>query len=111
MRPDIVWWESNSKSVCIAEMTVCFKSNFADAAEKKTVKYADLVQWVAENGYTPTFIQLQVGSRWPPHSETFENLARIVHTSSWDTRSLIARIMKAAIQGSFKQGHSYSRAW
>ena len=61
-RPDIVWWDSNSKSECIADLTVCFESNFVDAAERKTAKYADLVQWVVENGYTLTFIPLQVGT-------------------------------------------------
>ena len=103
LKPDIAWWNSNSKSVCIAKLTVCFESNFVDAAERKTVKYAGWVQQVAENWYTPTFIPLPVSSRGVPHYQNFEALARFVHImSSRDTRSLIARITKAALQGSFK---------
>ena len=43
LRPDIVWWDSSFRSVCLAELTVCFETNFDDAADRKTAKYADLV--------------------------------------------------------------------
>jgi hypothetical protein len=44
LRPDIVWWDSSSRSVCLEELTVCFETNFDDAADRKTAKYTDLVQ-------------------------------------------------------------------
>ena len=51
LRPDIVWWDSSSRSVCLAELTVCFETNFTDAAERKTAKYTDLVPQARSYGY------------------------------------------------------------
>ena len=34
LRPGIVWWDSSSRSVCLAELTVCFETNFDDAADR-----------------------------------------------------------------------------
>ena len=36
LRPDIVWWDFSDKSVCFTELTVCFETNFVNAAVRKT---------------------------------------------------------------------------
>ena len=41
LRPDMVWWDDAHRSLCLVELTVCFESNFDDAAQRKTVKYTD----------------------------------------------------------------------
>ena len=102
MRPDIVWWDRCSKSVCLAELTVCFETNFDDAAARKAAKYADLVQQARDNGYRATLLPLQVGSRGVPHYESFVMLARVLNMPSKELTTLLAKTIKAAIQGSFK---------
>ena len=38
LRPDIVWWNDTEKSLNLLELTVCFESNFDDAAQRKLAK-------------------------------------------------------------------------
>ena len=102
LRPDIVWWDFSHKSVCFVELTVCFETNYVDAAERKTTKYADLVRQARSNGYRATLITLQVGSRGVPHYESFVALARVLDMPKKVLISLITSATKAAIQGSFK---------
>ena len=102
LRPVIVWWDFSNKSVCFVELTVCFETNFVDAAERKTTKYADLVRQARNNGYRATLITLQVGSRGVPHYESFVALARVLDMPKEVLISLITSTTKAAIQGSFK---------
>ena len=101
LRPDIVWWDQSSLSVYLAELTVCFESNFMKAAGRKTAKYADLVEQARSNGYKVTFLPLQMGSRGVPHNESFAALATVLRMTSKDLMSLLLRLSKAAIQGSF----------
>ena len=102
MRPDIVWWDSISRSVYLAELTVCFVMNFQEAADRKTAKYSDLVQQARGNGYRATLLTLQVGSRGVPDYQSFEALARVLDMTTKDLRTLISNITMGAIQGSFK---------
>ena len=102
LRPDILWWDFSHKSVCFVELTVCFETNFVDAAERKTTKYADLVRQARSNGYRATLITLQVGSRGVPHYESFVALARVLDMSKKVLTSLITSTAKAAILGSFE---------
>ena len=76
LRPDIVWWDPGDRSMCLAELTVCFESNFEDAAQRKTAKYMDLLQQVRDRGYKAQLLTLEVGSRGVPHFVSFETLAR-----------------------------------
>ena len=41
LRPDLVWWDDSQKTLCLAELTVCYDTNFAEAACRKS-KYEDL---------------------------------------------------------------------
>ena len=102
LRPDIVWWDTANKSVCFAELTVCFETNFENAAERKTAKYSDLVQQARSRGYRVTLLTLQVGSRGVPHYDNLAKLARVLGMPSKDLASLIGCAAKAAINGSFE---------
>ena len=42
LRPDLVWWDDSQKTLCLAELTVCYDTNFAEAARRKSSKYEDL---------------------------------------------------------------------
>ena len=37
LRPDIVWWNDTEKSLNLLELTVCFESNFDDAAQRPNI--------------------------------------------------------------------------
>ena len=101
LRPDIVWWDSRNRSLCLVELTVCFESNFEDAAIRKTAKYTDLVDQANNNGYNTTLLTLQVGSRGVPHYESFSKLATVLHMSTRDLTNLLQCVTRAAIIGSF----------
>ena len=101
LRPDIVWWDSRNRSLCLAELTDCFESNFEDAAIRKTAKYTDLVDQANNNGYNTTLLTLQVGSRGVPHYESFSKLATVLHMSTRDLTNLLQCVTRAAILGSF----------
>ena len=68
--------------MCLAELTVCFESNFTEAAQRKTAKYMDLLQQARSSGYKAELLTLQVGSRGVPHYDSFQQLAEISPTSS-----------------------------
>ena len=58
----------------MVDLTVCFKSNFVEAAEKKSPKYMDLVEQGHTNGYKTSLLTLQVGSRGVPDLPGFVNI-------------------------------------
>ena len=101
LRPDIVWWDSRNRPLCLAELTDCYESNFEDAAIRKTVKYTDLVDQANNNGYNTTLLTLQVGSGGVPHYESFSKLAAVLHMSTRDLTNLLQCVTRAAIVGFF----------
>ena len=50
LRPDLVWWDEAHKSLILAELTVCFETNFEEAAHRKTAKYIHLVEQAQPGG-------------------------------------------------------------
>ena len=61
--PDIVLWSDSQQTLNIIELTVCYETEFEDAADQKTRWYADLVEEVRKQDYCCQTISLQVGSR------------------------------------------------
>ena len=72
LRPNLVWWDERHRYLHIVELTVCFESNFVEAAERKSAKYMDLVEEGHANGYKTSLLTLQVGSRGVPDLHGFE---------------------------------------
>ena len=97
LRPYIVWWNTQNRSLCLVELTVCFESNFEDAARRKTAKYTDPVDQAHANGYNTTLLTLQVGSRGVPHYDSFAKLANMPVR---DLTNLLRNVIRAAITGS-----------
>ena len=50
-RPDMVWWNDTVKLLYLMELTVCFESNFDDAAQRKLSKYTELSEQAKHNGH------------------------------------------------------------
>ena len=101
LRPDVLWWDPGDRSMCLAEVTVCFESNFSDAAQRKTAKYMDLLHQVRDRGYKAQLLTLEVGSRGVPHLNSFKKLAHILSMSSKDLTNLLMCTSRAAVTGSF----------
>ena len=101
LRPDVVWWDDSSRSLFLAELTVCFESNFEEAALRKSAKYLDLVEQAKQNGYRTKLLTLQVGSRGVPDHGSFSSLATLIGMSVRDLSKLLERVTRAAIVGSF----------
>ena len=101
--PDIVWWDDRRKSLCFAELTVCYESNFEEAAQRKEVKYSELVDKANRAGYTYTLLHvtLEVGSRGVPHYSSFIKLAQAIHLKSKELQSLLERASVAGLKGFF----------
>ena len=76
LRPDIVWWDDQTKFLRILELTIPFETTFADAAERKRTKYEELVQSAQQTGYATKLITIEVGARGVPHMMGFQVLKR-----------------------------------
>ena len=63
LHPDIVWWDDTARSMNVVELTVPFETSFVEVAERKSVKYVNLVQQARVSGYAAKLITLEVGSR------------------------------------------------
>ena len=63
LRPDIVWWDDTARLMNVIELTVPFETSFVEGAERKSVKYVNLVQRARTSGYAAKLITLEVGSR------------------------------------------------
>ena len=57
LRPDLVWWDDLHMSLYMAELTVCFETNFEEAARRKTAKYDHLVEQAKARGYSTELLQ------------------------------------------------------
>ena len=102
LRPDMVWWDDTHKSLCLAELTVCFETNFEQAALRKSAKYLDLLQQAQAGGYDTTLITLQVGSRGVPDLPGFETLATVLAMTAKDLTKLLQSVAREALTGSFR---------
>ena len=101
LRPDLVWWDEAHKSLILAELTVCFESNFEEAAQRKSAKYTDLVEQAQARGYKTEMITLQVGSRGVPDLPGFETLATKLSLPRKNLIKLLEDSSRLALAGSF----------
>ena len=98
LRPDLVWWDERHRYLHMVELTVCFESNFVEAAERKSAKYMDLVEQSHTKGYETSLLTLQVGSRGVPDLPGF---AKILNLSSRELSVLLTAMSRQALVGSF----------
>ena len=58
LRPDLVVWSNSERVMVLAELTVCFETKFADAHQRKSAKYYDLLETCAANGYATSLVMI-----------------------------------------------------
>ena len=101
LRPDLVCWDEAHKSLILAELTVCFETNFEEAAQRKSAKYVDLVEQAQARGYKAELITLQVGSRGVPDLPGFQKLSQSLSLPSKALVKLLEDVSRLALAGSF----------
>jgi hypothetical protein len=106
--PDLVWWDEAHKALTLAELIVCFESNFEGAALRKSA-YADLVEQAQARGYKTELITLQVGSRGVPDLLGFDQLARAIKLPPRDQAHLLEVTSRLALAVSFSIWCSHNR--
>ncbi len=106
LRPDIVCWNDDKKTITIVELTVCFETSYKAAVTRKEDRYLDLILDAKRAGYSPTQITLEMGSRGLPNMDGFQKLRdtypqatnpslqqsppeRITTSSPWITQHLV----------------------
>ena len=79
---------------------MCFETCFQAAADRKMVKYLDLVTSAQRAGYTTQIITVEVGSRGLVNSTGFEKLANAFNIKDSDLKCLLTNLSQEAILGS-----------
>ena len=97
-RPDIVDW--NASSVHMVEFTISFETGIEEAASRKQINYAELVDRCRQNEFHATLITVEVGSRGFIHVLSFAELYKIVNASSEARSELEREVTCQAIEGS-----------
>ena len=101
LRPDLVWWNDEERFLYLAELTVCFETNFKEAAQRKSAKYRDLVEQATHNNYSVTLLTIQMGPRGVLHYLSFQRLSTVTGMSKQTLSHLLNNAMIAALTGSF----------
>ena len=80
---------------------MCFETNFAEAAQRKTAKYLGFVEQARAKGYNDKRFTLEMGSRGVPHLLGFEDLARDIGLDKRQLDGLLEELAWHALAGSF----------
>ena len=110
LRPDLVWWDEAHKSITLVELTVCFETNFEEAARRKTAKYQHLVDEAKARGYRSELITLQFGSRGVPDLPGFEKIAASLSLPHKELVRLLEEVATLALSGSYSIWCSRNRS-
>ena len=101
LRPDLVVIDRIRKSVIILELTVPFATNFANAQERKCLKYASVISGLEEAGFKCNFHSLELGSRGIPAQGTCSTLRKICGSSRKETRDFVHSLVKVVLKCSY----------
>ena len=102
LRPDIVWWSKEQRSLCILELTVSFETVMARAHNIKMAKYQDLVDEVKSNGYQAECKALEIGARGLLDMNELLELRCALNIPAKSITELAVSLSRSAILGSFK---------
>ena len=90
----LVRWDEAHKSLILAELTVCFETNFEEAAQRKSAKYVYLVEQAQARGYKAELITLQVGV---PDLPGFQKLSQSLSLPSKSFVKLLEDVSRLAL--------------
>ena len=78
LHSDMILWSDPQQFVVLADLTVCFETNFEDSSQGKRSKYQDLLESCTANGYQTDLITLEVGSRGFLNLAGFNKLSKVL---------------------------------
>ena len=102
LRPDIVWWNDDQKTLTLVELMVYFETSYEAASTRKEERYHDLIDETWKAGYTPTLITVEVGSRGLPNMSGFQRLCDILKLRYPEFCKLLLDTSQQAILGPYK---------
>ena len=78
LRPDIVWWDDDQKTLKLVELTVRYETSYDAAIMRKEDRYHDLIDKTQKAGYMSSLITVKVRSRGLPNMSGFQRLHDIL---------------------------------
>ena len=104
LRPDIVCWNDDQKTLTLVELTVCFETSYEAAIMRKEDQYYDLIGEMRKAGYiyTSTLIMVEVGSRGLPNMSGLQRLWDILKLCRPEFCKLLLDTSQQVILGSYK---------
>ena len=102
LRPDIVWWNDQLRRIVIVELTISFETSFKQAAERKALKYEDVITRARSVGYSGRVITLHVGSRGIIDQAGFSLLQSEFKIHKRELSHLLAQITSLVLKESYK---------
>ena len=103
LKPDIIMWNAETKSVSFLELTVCFDTNAPAASQRKTIKYAELVEVVnSTSQYTCHLYTIQVGSRGLVDIPSFKQFLSLAKCTNKTFHHFLTSLSMLVIEESFK---------
>ena len=77
--PNIVWRDDGKRKVTLYQLTIPFNNLLKEAAFRKKVKYAELVESIKRAGYRCYLITIEVGSHGVMNLPGFSKLKDHIH--------------------------------
>ena len=102
LRPDLVLWNNEEKTVCVIELTICYETRFEEAHILKKNKYADLIEAIEATEFIPELITLEVGSRGPYNPAGFNDLRAHITIPQKAWKHMLTNITRTVIVESHK---------
>ena len=99
LRPDIVLWSAISKKIILIELTVPWEDSCDEAFERKSSKYADLVEDCRQKGWSAWLFPVEVGARGFPAQSVWRMFHKIGVTGT-KRKAAIKRLAEAAERAS-----------
>ena len=99
LRPDIVIWSESQKAIIMIELTVPWETRCEEAHERKSAKYAHLVEEVKEKGWKSWLFPVEIGTRGFPAQSLWKLLTALGMRGS-DRKKTVSSLCRTAEQAS-----------
>ena len=102
LRPDVVWWDDETRKLCLLKLAVCFEISFEEAAQRKKIRYIHIVDQARLSHYISKLITVGVGVRGIVNIEGLKQLQDELNVTKSDISKLLTALVKTVIVESHK---------
>ena len=99
LRPDIVIWSSEQKSIVVIELTVPWEEGCEEAHERKSAKYEELMEMCRDRGWKTWLFPVEVGCRGFPAQSVWKTFS-LLGIQGKERRTAIRRLQEQAEKSS-----------